>query len=76
MMTTAAMRPSVCVVLAFFRSIGIYAFRDRIAVNAEGFGGVGNPLLVTGEGFLNVELLELGNGLIKCNVAVEHVVDY
>ena len=76
MVTTAAMGSSVRVVFAFFGAIGIYAFRDRIAVDAEGFGGVGNALLVPGEGLLNVELLELGDGLIKCNVAVEHVVDY
>ena len=74
--TATAMVSRVRVVLAFFGAVGIYAFRDGVAVDSEGFGSVGNALLVTGEGFLNVELLELGNGLIKGNVAVEHVVDY
>jgi hypothetical protein len=76
MVTATAMVSRVRVVLAFFRAVRIYSLRDRVAVDAEGFGGVGNALLVSVEGLLNVELFELGDGLIQCNVAVEHVVDY
>ena len=75
-MIATAMIGSMGVVLALFSTIGINALGNRVAVDAEGFGGVGNALLVPSEGFLDVELFKLGNGLIKCDVAVEHVVDY
>jgi len=70
-----AMVSSVSVVLAFLGAVGIYPLGDRVAVDAEGFGGVGNTLLIAGEGFLNVELLEFGDSLIKRDVAIKHLFD-
>lgn len=60
-------------VFAFLSTIGIDPFGNRVAVNAEGFGGMRNAPLVPRVGFLNVELLELLERFIQKDVAVEHV---
>jgi hypothetical protein len=44
-------------------------------VDAEDGGRVGDVLLVTGEGLLDVELLEFAERFIKKDVAFEHFVD-
>ena len=76
MMTTTAMIACVGVVLPFLGAVGIDALGDGVAVDAEGFSGVRNALLIPGEGLLNIELLEFRDGLIKGNVAVQHIVDH
>lgn len=70
------MIPGARVVLAFLCAVGIDAFGDGVSVNAERFGRMGNPLFIARECFLNVELLKLGQRLIKCDVAVEHIFNY
>ena len=62
-------------VLPLFGAIGIHAFGNRVAMNAERFRGVRNPLLVSSESLLNVELLKLVKGLIQEYVAVEHILN-
>ena len=71
-LVTCAMIPGVGVILPLLRPVGIYAFGNCIAVNAERLGGVGNALLVAREGLLDIELFKLGQGLIKHDVAIEH----
>ena len=44
-------------------------------MDAEYGGGVGDVLLVTGEGLLDVELLEFTERFIKKDMAFEHFVD-
>jgi hypothetical protein len=66
----------VVMVLPLFGAIGINSFGNRVAVDAERFGSVGNALLVAHKGLLDVELLELGQGLIQHDVAVKHLFDY
>ena len=44
-------------------------------MDAEDGGGVGDVLLVAGEGFLDVELLEFAERFIQKDVAFEHFVD-
>jgi hypothetical protein len=72
----AAMISGVRVVLPFLGPIGIDPLGDGVAMDAERFRGVGDSLLVAREGFLNVELFELCDSLIKRNVAIEHFFDY
>ena len=49
----------VRVVLAFLGAIRVNPLGNRVAVDAERFGRVGNSLLVAREGFLYVELFKL-----------------
>jgi hypothetical protein len=51
------------------------AFGEGVAVDAEDGGRVGDVLLVTGESFLDVELLELAERFVEKDVAFEHFVD-
>jgi len=44
-------------------------------MNTEGFSGVRNSFLMTREGLLDVELLELFQRFIQKDVAIEHVFD-
>ena len=44
-------------------------------MDTEDGGRVGDVLLVTGEGLLDVELLEFAERFIKKDVAFEHFVD-
>ena len=44
-------------------------------MNAEHCGSIGDVLLVTGERFLDVELLKLAERFIQQDVAFEHFVD-
>src|SRR5207247_10646863 len=53
-----------------FRSL-----RNRVAVNAESFGGVRDAFLVSAKRFLNVELFEFFQSLVEHDVAVEHIFD-
>ena len=71
----AAVRVSE-LVLSLLGPVGIDSLRNRVAMNAEGFGRVRNPFLVSGESFLNIELFKLVEGFIQKDVAVEHVFDY
>ena len=75
MMVAAAKVSSVGVVLPLLGAVGIDPFRDGIAVDAEGFGGVRNSLLISREGLLNIELFKLSQGLIKHDVTIEHFLD-
>lgn len=61
---------------SFFRAVEIHSLGDRIAVDAKGFGRVGDSLFVSVEGLLNVELFKFSQGLIKHDVTVEHFFDY
>lgn len=45
-------------------------------MDAERDRGVSDAFLVTRVGFLNVELLEFFERLVKHNVAIEHVFDH
>lgn len=60
-------------VLTFGGAVGIDAFGDGVAVDAEGFGSMRNTLLMARKSPLNVELFELVEGLIQKDVAIEHV---
>ena len=51
------------------------ALGEGVAMDAEDGGCVGDVLLVTGESFLDVELLEFAKGFIQKDVALEHFVD-
>ena len=48
---------------------------EGVAVDTEDGGRVGDVLLVTGEGFLDVELFEFAERFIEKDVAFEHFVD-
>src|SRR5947209_1208703 len=48
---------------------------ERVAVDAERSGGAREMLFVSGERLLDVELLELGEGLVEHDLAVEHFVN-
>src|SRR5215831_16135253 len=71
-----AARRAVGVMFSFLGAIEVYAFRDRVAVYPERGSRVANALFVPGVGFLNVELLEFFEGLVKPDVAVEHVFNH
>ena len=58
---------------ALGRAVGINPLGNRVAVDAQGFGGVGNAPFVTRESLLDVELLEFFEGLIQKDAAIEHV---
>ena len=51
------------------------AFGERVAMDTEDGGGVGDVLLVPRQGFLDVELFEFAQGFIQKDVALEHFVD-
>ena len=55
--------------------IGSDSLGQRVAMDAEHGGGVGNVLLVTREGLLYIELLEFLDGLFQKDVAFEHFVN-
>ena len=59
--------------LAFGRAVRVNPLGNRIAVNAKGFGGVGNALFVARESLLDIKLLEFFEGLIQKDAAIEHV---
>ena len=69
----------VCAFCAFLRRIlslvGGDALGEGVAVDAEDGGCFGDVLLVTGEGLLYVELLELPECFVQKDVAFEHFVD-
>jgi len=67
---------SVEVVLTFLRAVGVYPFGDGVAVDAEGFGRVGNALFVPREGFLDIQLFEFPQGFIQRDVTIKHFFDY
>ena len=67
---------AVLLMLAFLCAIRINALRNRVAMNAEGGGGVRDAFLVSRVSFLNVKLLELIESFIQKDVTVEHVFDY
>ena len=54
--------------------IGGDAFGEGVAVDAEDDGGFREVLFVAREGFLDVELFELGEGLVQKDVALQHFV--
>ena len=58
---------------ALGRAVGINPLGNRIAVDAKGFGGVGNALLVAHESLLDIQLFEFFEGLIQKDAAIEHV---
>ena len=64
------------VVLSLLRTVGIDSLGNRVAVDAEGFGGVRNTLLVSRKCLLDVELFKLVEGFIQEDVSVEHVFNY
>ena len=68
-----------CDFLAFLWRILVFILGDSlgegVAMDAEHGGGVGDVLLVTGERFLDVELLEFAERFIQKDVAFEHFVD-
>jgi len=76
MLLLGAMISRAEVVFAFLSPVGIHALGNRVAVDTEGFGGVGNSFLVTSESLLNVELFELCQGLIEHDVAVQHLFNH
>ena len=59
--------------LALCCAVGIDPFGNRVAMDAQGFGGVRNALLVAHESLLNVQLFEFFEGLIQQDAAIEHV---
>ena len=61
------------IVLALGRAVGIDALGNCVAVDSQGFGRVGNALLVAHESFLDVKLFEFFEGLIQKDAAIEHV---
>ena len=69
----------VCAFCAFLwrllAFIGGNAFGEGVAVDAEDGGRVGDVLLVTSEGLLDVELLEFAERFVEKDVAFEHFVD-
>lgn len=68
-----------CASCAFLWRVLILVLSDSlgegVAVDAEDGGRVGDVLLVTGERFLDVELLEFAERFIEKDVAFEHFVD-
>ena len=48
---------------------------QHFSMNAEGFGSLRNAFLISGEGLLDIELLELVQRFIQKDVAIEHVFD-
>ena len=58
---------------ALCRAVGINPLGNRVAVDAKGFGGVGNALFVTRESLLDIQLFEFFEGLIQKDAAIEHV---
>ena len=62
--------------LSFRGAVGIDAFGNRVAVDPERFGGIGNSFLVPNKSFLNVEFFKLVERFIQKDVAVKHVFDY
>ena len=58
---------------ALCRAVGINPLGNRVAVDAKGFGGVGNALFVARESLLDIQLLEFVEGLIQKDAAIEHV---
>ncbi|HEV2904757.1 MAG TPA: hypothetical protein VGW32_06905 [Pyrinomonadaceae bacterium] len=60
-------------ILALCRAVGINTLGNRVAVDAQGFGGVGNALFVSRESLLDVQLFEFFEGLIQKDAAIEHV---
>ena len=59
--------------LALGRAVGINTLGDGVAMDAQGFGGVGNALFVSRESLLDVQLFEFFEGLIQKDAAIEHV---
>ena len=68
-----------CDFCAFLRRVLAFVLGDAlgegVAVDAEDGGCVGDVLLMTGEGFLDVELLEFAERFVQKDVAFEHFVD-
>src|SRR5947209_10207267 len=60
---------------ALLRAVGGDALGERVAVDAERDGGAREVFLVARERLLDVELLELGDGLVEHDLAVEHFVN-
>ena len=59
-------------VLAF---VGGYTFSESVSVDAEHDSRVREVLLISCQGFLNVELFEFAERLIQQDVALQHFVD-
>lgn len=59
--------------LSFSGAIRIDSLGNRVAMDSERFSGVGNPLFVSREGFLNIEFFKLVQRFIQKDVTVEHV---
>ena len=51
------------------------ALGQRVAMDAEHSGGVGDVLLVARERLLYIELLKFADGLFQKDVALEHFVN-
>ena len=64
---------------AFLWGLAFFVLGDAlgqgVAVDAEDGGGLGDVLLVTGQGLLYVKLLKLLDRLIQKDVAFEHFID-
>jgi hypothetical protein len=54
-------------------AVRIDTLGNRVAVDAEGFSGVGNALFITRESLLDVQLFEFFEGLIQKNAAIQHL---
>jgi hypothetical protein len=61
---------AVGLMFSFLGAVGIYAFGNRVAMDAEGGGGVDDSPLVAAVRFLDVELFELFQSFIEADVAV------
>lgn len=51
------------------------ALGDRISVDSQRFGSLGEMFLVSGESLLDVEALEFVDCLAQKDVAIQHLVD-
>ena len=60
-------------VLALCGAVGIDALGNRVAVDTQGFGSVGNALFIAHESLLDIKLFEFFEGLIQKDAAIEHV---
>lgn len=59
--------------LSFGGAVGINSLGNRVAMDAQGFSGIGNPLFVSHKGLLNIEFFKLVQRFIQEDMAVEHV---